>query len=207
MDLNPPDDKPTAPLAECDLPDSATVLLLVDFINPLRFEGAENIAPAAVAAARMTTELKRGLAAQGVPAIYANDNYGQWRSDFHELWRDCAQTPGAPGDMARLLQPADDDLVVLKPRHSAFYATPLEVLLQRMHARRLVITGLAADICVQMTAMDARLRGYDVWVPADCTAAEQAPWKEAALSYLQRVLRCDTRSFADVGTALALPES
>lgn len=67
MDLKPPDDKPSAPLAECELPDSPTVLLLVDFINPLRFEGAEDIAAPALAAARMTTDLKRQLAAEGAP--------------------------------------------------------------------------------------------------------------------------------------------
>lgn len=195
MDLNPPDDKPSAPLAECELQDSPTVLLLVDFINPLRFEGAEDIAAPAREAARMTTELKRQLTAGGVATVYANDNYGQWRSDFRQLWRDCAGMPGVPGDMARLLQPAADDLMVLKPRHSAFYATPLEVLLQQMHTKKLVIAGLAADVCVQMTAMDARLRGYDVWVPADCTAAEQTRWKDEALSYLARVLRCDTDPF------------
>lgn len=197
MDLKPPDDKPSAPLAECELPDSPTVLLLVDFINPLRFEGAEDIAAPALAAARMTTDLKRQLAAEGAATVYANDNYGQWRSDFHQLWRDCAEMPGVPGEMARLLRPAADDLMVLKPRHSAFYATPLEVLLQQMHTRRLVIAGLATDICVQMTAMDARLRGYDVWVPADCTASEQTRWKEEALSYLARVLRCDTDPSGD----------
>jgi nicotinamidase-related amidase len=192
MDLNAPDDKPTAPLAECDLPQSRTVLLLVDFINPLRFEGAEDIAQPALQAARMTTELKRQLAGQGVTAIYANDNYGQWRSDFRQLTEHCRSLDGVPGDMARLLAPGPSDLAVLKPRHSAFYATPLEVLLQQMHTRRLVITGLATDICVQMTAMDARLRGYEVWVPSDCAASERPEWHQEALSYLARVLRCDT---------------
>lgn len=195
MDLNAPDDKPTAPLAECDLPQSPTVLLLVDFINPLRFEGAEDIAQPALQAARMTTELKRQLTAQGATSIYANDNYGQWRSDFRQLTDHCRAVAGVPGEMARLLHPASADLAVLKPRHSAFYATPLEVLLQQMHTRRLVITGLAADICVQMTAMDARLRGYEVWVPSDCTASEQPQWHQEALSYLARVLRCDTTPF------------
>lgn len=208
MDLNPPDDKPSAPLAECELRDSPTVLLLVDFINPLRFEGAEDIAQAAVEAARMTTELKRQLMSQGAATIYANDNYGQWRSDFHQLVEHCLAQPGAPAEMARLLRPDERDLMVLKPRHSAFYATPLEVLLQQMHTRRLVITGLATDICVQMTAMDARLRGYEVWVPADCTASEQPRWQEESLSYLRRVLRCDTTTAADMlaqstGTPLA----
>lgn len=203
MDLNPPADKPTAPLAECDLPQSPTVLLLVDFINPLRFEGAQDIAQPALQAARMTIELKRQLGARGVTTVYANDNYGQWRSEFHALVQECQALDGEAGEMARLLSPRDADLAVLKPRHSAFYATPLEVLLQQMGTHRLVIAGLAADICVQITAMDARLRGYDVWVPADCIAAERPQWKEEAVSYLERVLRCDSRPSTAFDAVLA----
>lgn len=214
MDLKPPDDKPSAPLAEMDSrawPDSPTVLLLVDFINPLRFEGAEDIAQPALEAARMTTELKRQLTSEGVTTIYANDNYGQWRSDFHQLIDQCLSQQGVPAQMARLLHPAEADLMVLKPRHSGFYATPLEVLLQQLHTKRLVITGLATDICVQMTAMDARLRGYEVWVPGDCVACENPHWQEEALSYLRRVLQCDTTPARQAlghraGTALAQAE-
>ena len=58
-----------------------------------------------------------------------------------------------------------NDLTVLKPCHSAFHATPLELLLARMHAKTLIIAGLAADICVQFTAMDAYVRGFELFVP------------------------------------------
>ena len=67
------------------LPPSERVLLLVDFINPFNFPGAERLAPAAVEAARATAGLKERLAAEGVTTIYANDNYGVWQSDFHTL--------------------------------------------------------------------------------------------------------------------------
>jgi nicotinamidase-related amidase len=175
---------------------SATVLLLVDFINPLQFDGAEDIAAAALAAAKMTLRLKRRLAARGVPAIYANDNYGLWRSDFREVLARCRALGGAAGEMARLLAPGPRDLTILKPRHSAFYATPLELLLGQIRAKRLVLAGLAADICVQVTASDAFLRGYNVWAPADCTAAESAPRRDAALDWMRRTLDCDTRAAA-----------
>ena len=54
---------------------------------------------------------------------------------------------GVPARMAELLRPAQTDLTILKPRHPAFYGSPLELLLQRMQAKRLIITGLATDIC------------------------------------------------------------
>lgn len=158
--------------ADAELPRSPRVLLLVDFINPLDFPGAEDLAPAAVAAARATAKLKRRLAREGVIAIYANDNYGRWRSDFRALCDLCGKLPGPPAQIAGLLPPRKSDLTILKPRHSAFFSTPLDLLLSQMQTRELIVTGLAADFCVLQTAMEAHMRGLEVWVPIDCTAAE-----------------------------------
>ena len=178
------------------LPRSGSVLLLVDFINPLQFVGAEDIAPCALAAAKMTLRLKRRLARDGVPAVYANDNYGLWRSDFRDLLVRCQALGGVAGEIARLLAPGPRDLTILKPRHSAFYATPLDLLLAQMKARRLVVCGLAADMCVQVTASDAFLRGYKVWAPADCTAAESAERRDTALAWMRDTCDCDVRPSA-----------
>ena len=176
------------------LPQSQRVLLLVDFINALDFPGAEKLAAPALEAARATAGLKRRLRADGVVAIYANDNFGAWQSDFHGLVNRCLALPGEPGEITRLLRPEEDDLTVLKPRHSAFYASPLELLLAEMETRELIICGLAADMCVQLTAADAFLREYKVWVPSDCTAAETARAQANALEYMADVLKCEVHA-------------
>lgn len=175
------------------LPRSSRVLLLVDFINPLNFPGAQDLAEAALAAARASAALKQRLAAEGVATIYANDNYGVWQSDFHSLVATCLGMEGPPGEIARLLYPQADDITILKPRHSAFYASPLELLLTEMEAKELVICGLASDMCVQLTAAEAFLREYPCWVPQDCHAAESEAAKEAAVAYMASVLKCDVR--------------
>jgi nicotinamidase-related amidase len=140
--------------------------------------------------------LKARLRRQGVPAIYANDNYGVWQSDFHSLVAGCLSMEGPPAEIARLLYPQADDITILKPRHSAFFGSPLELLLDEMQARELVICGLATDICVQLTAMDAFLREYAVWVPADCTAAESTKAWKASIDYMAQILRCDVKAAA-----------
>jgi nicotinamidase-related amidase len=175
------------------LPRSTLVLLLVDVINPLEFPQADALAAPALQAARAIQRLKQHLSARRVLTIYANDNYGQWRSDFRQTLEHCLARGGTAAQMARLLSPGPADLVMLKPRHSAFYATPLDLVLTQVHARQLVIAGLAADICVQLSAMDAVLRGYQVAVPSDCTAAETQEAKAAALAYMKRVLKADVR--------------
>jgi nicotinamidase-related amidase len=185
---------PSRALRKDRLPACERVLLLVDFINPLDFPGGDKLAPGAIAAARATARLKSRLASEGVPTIYANDNYGIWQSDFHSLVTACLGIEGAPAEIARLLYPQAQDLTILKPRHSAFYASPLELLLKEMKASELVICGLAADMCVQLTAAEAFLREYEVWVPSDCTAAETQAAKKGALAYMASVLKCDVRA-------------
>lgn len=184
------------PLASPRLPHSPRVLLLIDFINPLDFPGADKLAAPAVEAAHAASRLKKNLAGDGVATIYANDNYGVWQSDFHSLVSTCLGMEGPSGEIARALYPQAEDLTILKPRHSAFYASPLELLLREMQAQELVICGLATDMCVQLTAGDAFLREFKVWVPADCTAAESSQAKANSLAFMAEVLKCDVRPSA-----------
>lgn len=183
-----------------DLAPSKTVLLLVDFINPLDFDGAAELAPSAVAAARQTARLRRRLSAEGVRTVYANDNYGQWTSDFKALVRHCKAQRGAAGQITRAMAPTARDFALLKPRHSAFYATPLDMLLGQLKCKRLIVTGIAADSCVFFSAMDAYLRGYSLWVPVDCVAAESAAARDTALEQMARVLKADIRPSASIRT-------
>lgn len=180
--------------AATHLKPSATVLVVVDFINPMQFPGARSLVHGALQAAHATARLKRRLSRQGVTCIYANDNYGIWHSDFKELLRRCQGLPGARGEIARLMAPADCDLTILKPLHSAFYLTPLEHLLKQMATQQLIVVGLATDMCVHLTATDAYMRGYKVWVPSNCTAAETEPSKSTALAQMSKVLKCSVRA-------------
>jgi nicotinamidase-related amidase len=175
-------------------PTSRTVLLLVDFVNPLDFDGAQDLRAPALEAALATARLRARLGKRGVRCIYVNDNYGEWSTDFRSLWRTCAALQDEPGRIARTLKPGPEDFTVLKPRHSGFYATPLDLLLHDLKCKRLVITGMAADNCVFFTAMDAYLRGYSLWIPDDCVAAESDEVKQLALSHMKRVLKASVRA-------------
>src|SRR5436305_9486166 len=66
-------------------PDTHPVaLLLIDVINDLEFDGGEKLLAPALAAARRIAALSARARRAGVPVIYANDNFGRWRSDFRE---------------------------------------------------------------------------------------------------------------------------
>ncbi len=106
-----------------------------------------------------------------VPVIYANNNFGHWRSDFRQAVEHCLHGGGRGAKLAETLLPDAEDYFILKPKNSAFYATPLAELLQFLDVKTLVLTGIATDSCVLFTANDAHLRNYSVVVPADCVAA------------------------------------
>lgn len=188
------------------IPKSRKVLLLVDFLNPLNFPGAEDLAPSAVEAARNAASLKEQLVSEGWATIYVNDNFGQWRSDIRTVLSECRRSKGPASKLARLLAPTESDLLILKPRHSGFHATPLELLLGQLGTKELVITGLATDYCIQCTAMDAYVRGYKLHVPSDCTAAESETKKVAALQWMKEVLKADVSSSSKEAIRGSLPK-
>lgn len=173
------------------LPRSSKVLLVIDFMNPLDFPGADTMAPRALQAARATARLRRAMDKEGVPTIYANDNFGHWDSEFKEQVVAIEKSGGTSAQIVRALKPRRFDLTILKPQYSAFYASPLDVLMRMMGARQVVLTGLATDKCVLLTAADAFMRGYKIWAPANCTAANTIAEEERALEYMKSVLRCD----------------
>lgn len=181
------------PSASRSSPAGRQAVVVVDGINPLYFPGAEALLPAAWTAAQALARLLQRLRRRKVLVVYANDNLGRWQSDFGALLAECQALPGLRGAIARTLAPAPDDLTVLKPRHSAFFATPLDLLLRDHRIDELIVAGLATDMCVHQTAVDAHMRGYRLWVPEDCSAAESPEAHRHALQQLQRMTGCSVR--------------
>jgi nicotinamidase-related amidase len=182
---NAPDDCPVA-------------LLVIDMINDLEWPGGEKVVQPAQAAAERIAALKREARSRGIPVIYANDNFGKWRSDFREVVKHCLEDGVRGQRIVELLQPDRDDYFVLKPKHSAFFESTLATLLEHLGTRHLILTGITADICVLMTASDAYMRDYTVHVPPDCVASLASIDTKQALRYMQRVLHADVTVSTDL---------
>jgi nicotinamidase-related amidase len=174
-------------------------LLLVDVINPLDFPEADQLLRFIPDLARTLADLKRRAKAAGVPVIYANDNFGRWRSDLSAVMKRCTEGGCKGREMAETLRPELDDYFVLKPKHSAFFASTLETLLRYLGTETLVVGGVAGNICVLFTANDAYLRDYKLVVPADAVASNTAEENAAAVVQMAKVLKADTRPAAEVG--------
>jgi nicotinamidase-related amidase len=171
-----------APLAK-ERAAHATALLIVDMISAWDFPDAEALLPHAASIAPKIASLKSRCRRAGVPVVYANDNHGRWRSDFRHLTALSLERTGAGAEITRQLVPEEEDYFVLKPKQSAFFATPLHLLLTHLQARRLLITGVASDQCILSTAVDARMHDYDVLIPADCIAAHTVQRARRALAH------------------------
>jgi nicotinamidase-related amidase len=177
------------------VPDQAdTVLLILDMFSDFEFEGGAQLCRAAMPVARRIRALKREAARHGVPTIYVNDHGGRWRADFPALLRHCT-SPGRRGaPIVRLLRPGPRDYRILKPKHSAFFATGLGALLEYLGVKTLVLTGTTSHQCVLFTANDAYVRDLRLVIPRDCVAARSSGDTRFALRYFRSVLGADTAS-------------
>jgi nicotinamidase-related amidase len=173
---------------------SITVLLLIDVINHFEFPDGDKLLAKALPIAPRLARLKARARAAGMPIVYVNDNFGQWRSDLPKLLGYCLRPQSVGRRFVEQISPDKDDYFVLKPRHSAFYQTPLEILLEHLAASSLILCGLATNSCVVCTAHDAKMRNFGLFVPSDCSASLTAREHKQAIEHMKTMTDAVTTS-------------
>ena len=175
----------------------STALLLIDVINDFEFENGEQLLKLALPVGEKIGALKAAAKNAGVPVIYVNDNFGKWQSDLNKIVSHCLEDGVRGEPFVRLVVPDEDDYFVLKPKHSGFHCTSLELLLNHVGATRLVIAGIAGNNCVLFTANDAYMRDFEIIVPADCVVSETEEENKYALQQMEKVLKADIKESTD----------
>lgn len=168
-------------------------LLIIDMINELDFPEGKTLLRNAIPAAKKISALKEKFRKKNFPVIYVNDNFEYWKADWKVVYQKCSREESRGSELAKLLEPEESDYFILKPKHSGFYLTPLDILLESLKVKKLVITGIAGNICVLFTAHDAHMRGYKVLVPRDCIASNKKKENQFTLNQLSKALKLDTR--------------
>jgi nicotinamidase-related amidase len=171
------------------IPVAGSALLLIDVINDLKFDGSEQLVAQAEPMAVRLAALKRRAGAAGVPCIYINDNFGQWRSDFRQTVAHCTAKASPGRRVSSRLKPTKNDYFVLKPKHSGFFDTTLDTLLETLGIRRVILTGIAGNICVLFTANDAYMRELELFAPGDCIVSNTPADNAFALQQIATVLK------------------
>jgi nicotinamidase-related amidase len=165
-------------------------------LNPYHHPEAERLAPRVAAALPGIETLLRRAAQAEAPVIYVNDNYGDWNSSAEELAENAIE--GAHPELVEPVLPGEGHSFVIKARHSIFYGTPLEHLLDQRGIDRLILCGQVTEQCILYSALDAHLRHFGVIVPTDGVAAIYDHLAKAALEMMERNLSAQISPAADL---------
>jgi nicotinamidase-related amidase len=176
-----------------------TALLVVDMLNTYEHEDAERLAESVREAVPQIAGLIQQARNEDVPVVYVNDNYGDWNSSSEELGR--RAMAGRHPELVQPLLPREGDAFVIKARHSVFYSTPLEYLLQTMGVGQIVLAGQATEQCILYSALDGYVRHFEVAVPRDGVAHIHRHLAEAALEMMERNMHAQIRPAAEMRLA------
>jgi len=173
-----------------------TALLVVDMLNPYDHEDAEKLAESVEEQLPQMLELRdRAARAGDTLTIHVNDNYERWDAMREDLIRSALD--GRRPDLVEPLLPDKAAPFIAKGRHSIFYQTSVDHLLQVQGVERLVLCGQVTEQCIQYSALDAYMRGFEVIVPSDAVAHIQPGWARAALDMMAGNMHVDVTSVAD----------
>jgi nicotinamidase-related amidase len=173
-----------------------TALLVVDMLNTYEHEDADRLAASVKEAVPQIADLIERARSDDVPLVYVNDNYGDWNSSSEELAE--RAMAGRHPHLVEPLLPRNDDAFVIKARHSVFYSTPLEYLLQTMDVGRIVLAGQATEQCILYSALDGYVRHFEVVVPRDGVAHIHPHLADAACEMMERNMHAQIRPAAEV---------
>ncbi|WP_404953525.1 isochorismatase family cysteine hydrolase [Streptomyces sp. 147326] len=160
-----------------------TALVIIDMLNTYEHKDADVLLPSVSRALPAVVGLLEQARERDVPVVYANDNFGKWRSHHGELLEAAPASPHA--DLVEPLRPDESAYFVVKARHSIFYETPLAYLLNSLDVTSLVLCGQVTEQCVFYSALDAHIRHLSVTVARDAVAHIHEDLAEAALRMME----------------------
>ena len=159
--------------------------VLVDVVQTFEHEDGERLLESFRARHGGFVEALERARADGLPVIYANDNFGVWDGDAPRLLRQALD--GRGGELVEAIAPREGETFVVKPRYSAFDHTPLELILRELEIERLLLGGLSTEGCVAQSAIGARELGFKVTVLAQACATVDERVEQVAFDYLEQV--------------------
>ncbi|MGW6864818.1 cysteine hydrolase family protein [Streptomyces sp. NPDC054901] len=160
-----------------------TALVIIDMLNTYDHEDAELLVPSVRQALPAVVDLTGQARERDLPVIYANDNFGRWRSHHGEILD--AALAGPYAELVEPVRPDESSYFIVKARHSIFYETPLAYLLGTLDVNHLVLCGQVTEQCVLYSALDAHIRHLSVTVARDAVAHIHEDLAAAALRMME----------------------
>lgn len=186
-----------------DFEPDASALMIIDMQNDFVKTGLGDLEGHDVSLLQMVVKPLRKVLeaarAAGIKVVHTRQGYRPDLADYPFRGRGRAKVGGigAEGPMGRILvrgqkgheiidelTPLEDEIVVDKHGHSAFYATDLEIILRNWGVKYLIVTGVTTDVCVHSTVREASDRGYECLVLRDCVASYNPKFHEVGLEMI-----------------------
>ncbi len=161
-----------------------TALVVVDMLNRYEHEDADALRRSVAAVVPNVRRLLDCAREAGHDVVYVNDNHGDWTSGREGLTQWALD--GADPSLVEPVAPTPDVPLLIKTRHSAFYRTQLEELLQEREVQRIVFAGQVTEQCILYSVLDAYMRGFDVVVAEDAVAHIHEDFADTSLRMMKR---------------------
>ena len=174
---------------------SKSALIVVDMINSYDHPDGEKLAGSVKTTLPKMAELIERAEDEDVQVIYVNDNFGAWNSNRDDLVEEAMKQSK---DLIEPIRPKPDTAFVVKARHSIFYQTPLEYLLNQEGVGKLILTGQVTEQCILYSALDAYIRHFEVTIPRDAVAHIHEHLAEAAFEMMETNMDVEVVEVDDV---------
>jgi nicotinamidase-related amidase len=161
-----------------------TALIVVDMIQTYDFDDADRLIASAEAMIPKLADLIGRGHREADQVIYVNDNFGEWHSERRRLVEEALASEHRR--LVEPIKPSDEAIFVVKARHSIFFGTPLDYLLDSEGIDEIVMTGQVTEQCILYSALDAHVRGRPTTVVRDCVAHIHPELADAALEMMDR---------------------
>ncbi|MEW9111391.1 MAG: isochorismatase family cysteine hydrolase [Cytobacillus gottheilii] len=164
-------------------------LIIIDMINDFQFKEGALLAEKAEHLTKPINALRAYFHHHNHPVIYVNDHYNLWQANLYKIIDYCSND--ISDKVIQKIQPRDDEYFLIKPKHSGFFGTALNTLLNQLNIDTLYLAGIAGNICVLFTANDAYMREYQLVVPENCIASNCDEDNQYALLMMNQVLKAN----------------
>jgi len=122
--------------------------------------------------------------------------YTAWKPDYSDLALPLKKMGGKAKELGALvigswgaqivdeLTPQETDHTVMKKAYGAFFQTPLDRILRNLGIKKLVMTGVATNFCVETTTREAVAYGYDIILVSDAATTFDPEAHQATLKVI-----------------------
>jgi nicotinamidase-related amidase len=166
-----------------------TALIMIDLINDFNFKHGPQLSKNTLNIIDNIVALKQFFISNKLPVIYVNDNYQVWTGNYVDIVNRCYNS-----ESCRIIEkifPGNAEYFITKNKFSAFYCTNLEPLLRQLNITTLVLVGIAGNVCIYFSAVDAHMRDFKLFVPSDCIASGFIRENNFSLKSMQHLLDVD----------------